>query len=111
MHTQFAERRRYERTAVSWPGTLAGSDVMEDCTVLDFSQGGAMVSSAHAIPMGRPITLRVPQTGVFVGRVAWHNTECMGLSFVDLGARSDEAGDQRSPGTQLIGLDPFTAGD
>ena len=111
MHTQLAERRRHERTPVSWSGTLITNDVMQDCEVRDFSQGGAMVSSADSIPMDRSITLRVPRTGVFVGQVAWRNDDRMGLSFVNVSARPEETGEQGLPDTQLIGLDPFAGYD
>ncbi len=107
MQTQPAERRRFERTPVSLAVTLISDDVMDGCAVLDFSQGGAMLSSSRAIPMNRPITLKVDQVGVFVGRVTWRNADRMGLSFVDISDRSAVPSEKGSPDARLIGLDPF----
>ena len=107
MQIQPAERRTYERSPVSLTGTLISDDVMDSCAVLDFSQGGTMLSSSQIIPMDRPVRLEVDRVGVFVGRVTWRNTDRMGLRFIDLSDRSAMAGEQGSSSVWLIGLDPF----
>ena len=107
MQIQPAERRTYERMPVSLAGTLISDDVRDSCAVLDFSQGGTMLSSSRIIPMDRPVRLEVNQVGVFVGRVTWRNTDRMGLRFIDLSDRSAMAGEQGSSSVWLIGLDPF----
>ena len=112
MNTQSAEQRAYERTSVCWPGTIVGDDVMDDCVVCNFSQGGAMVTSSKMIPINHPVTLKVPQVGVFVGTVAWRKSDRLGLSFMHLDNRSasrGESGEKSSPGISLIGLDPFSS--
>ena len=97
MLSQLVERRRYERTPVSLAGTLICDDALNSCAVLDLSQGGAMLSSTHAIPMNHPVRLKVDQVGVFVGRVTWCNTDHMGISFIDSSDRSAVANENDSP--------------
>ena len=97
MLSQIVERRRYERTPVSLAGTLNCDDALNSCTVLDLSQGGAMLSSSHSIPMNRSVRLKVDQVGVFVGRVSWRNKDHMGLCFIDWIDSSAVADENNSP--------------
>ncbi|MEE8140417.1 MAG: PilZ domain-containing protein [Alphaproteobacteria bacterium] len=111
MRTQSDERRTFERTPVSWPGTLIGDEVSDDCTVFDFSQGGASVTSSNVMPMNRKITLKIPRVGVFVGQVTWRNADRMGLNFNPLDDRPTQGVEKDSLGTGLIGLDPYVQTD
>ena len=97
MLSQVVERRRYERTPVSLAGTLICDDSLNKCAIIDLSQGGAMLSSSHAIPMDRPVRLKIDQVGVFEGRVTWRSIDHMGLSFNDWSDRSTVADEGDSP--------------
>ncbi len=78
------ERRKYPRTACEFAGTVIDEGAEWRFKVLDLSQGGAMLHRLSIkMSMGRPITLKVDNVGVFTGKVAWRNPKYMGMRFVD----------------------------
>ena len=80
-----AERRKFPRTRVIWPGTFQTESGTVACTILNLSANGAKLS-LHA-PLTADIrsgTLIIPRLGAFKAKIAWRAPEGVdeiGLTF------------------------------
>jgi Tfp pilus assembly protein PilZ len=88
-----ADNRRIQtRHEVAIPVTLTVNGTANDCTMLNLSLGGALVSANTRYAMGQrvQIAFRVPRIGDAIeigGTVRWSNAEGVGVQFDGLRAR------------------------
>ena len=82
------ERRRFLRWNISWPATLFHGEKVHDCSVLDFSEGGAQLSMGRIPPVGSDVLLKFPFTIFLKGQVVWRHEGYLGISFDDSMRRS-----------------------
>ena len=82
------ERRQFLRWNISWPATLFHGEKVHDCSVLDFSEGGAQLSMARVPPVGSEILLKFPFTIFLKGQVVWRHEGYLGIAFDDSMRRS-----------------------
>lgn len=87
-----ADNRRQTRHDVSIPTKLTINGTTNDCTMLNVSLGGALISSPTKHPMGQrvEISFHVPtqSDAIQVGAtVRWSNTDGVGIQFDGLRAR------------------------
>ncbi len=75
------DRRRARRYAVNQPGTLQHAAGSVDCTVRNFSAGGALVEAGASLPLRSEVSLIVPQWGRFAATVVRVARESLGLMF------------------------------
>ena len=101
------DRRMQIRVPTTLEGALVCKDVDEPCTVMNLSQGGAMIRTSGQISFNQPVTLMVKQVGEFVGEMVWHDDKCSGWRVDDRQAWSTENSGSKSDERQVIGLDPF----
>lgn len=92
MATVADNRRTSARHAVSIPGQIKVSDQPADCTVLNLSLGGALVSATTRYAMGARVhlTFRIPtqEDPIDIGAtVRWVETNSAGIQFDGLRAR------------------------
>jgi hypothetical protein len=76
------ERRRFPRSGVKVDGQLLRGVTKVDCTVLEVSPGGALLSVAEKLPTLGPATLRIPGAGAFHCRIAWSRDGRAGICFL-----------------------------
>ena len=76
------ERRRFRRADVRIGGQLLRGVTAVECTVLEVSPGGALLSIAAPVPTLGPATLRIPGAGAFHCRVAWSRAGKAGICFL-----------------------------
>ena len=60
---------------------MSWGDAAVPCTVIDFSQGGAMVFSVIPIPLDRPVTLKFDDFLEFMAELIWQDGRQAGLCF------------------------------
>lgn len=87
-----ADNRRQTRHDVSIPTKLTINGTSNDCTMLNVSLGGALITSPTKFPMGQrvEIAFHVPtqSDAIQVGAtVRWSNTDGVGIQFDGLRAR------------------------
>lgn len=85
-------RRVQNRHNVSLPAQLTVDGTLNDCTVLNLSLGGALMTAPGRYPMGQRVkiafTVPAPQHAIEVGAtVRWSNTDGLGVQFDGLRAR------------------------
>lgn len=76
-----ADRRRFPRTAVLWPGKIAADGTEGRCLVLNLSAGGAKVRAGEERSLGDEITVTVGRFGDFCGKVVWKARDILGIRF------------------------------
>ena len=75
------DRRQHSRMTVYWQGNLSGSDLAEDCYILDISPGGARVQCANPLLGSDRLTLSLAQGEQHDAIVVWRQGSFMGLHF------------------------------
>lgn len=76
-------RRRHVRTRLSQDGSLGWGEAVHRCTIIDFSQAGAMVRASQPIPLDRPVSLAFGGHGAFMAEIVWQEGRRAGLCFHD----------------------------
>ena len=76
------ERRRFTRSDVRVVGQLLRGVTAVECTVLEVSPGGALLSVAAPLPTLGPATLRITGAGAFHCRIAWSRAGKAGICFM-----------------------------
>lgn len=79
--TKFGDRRRFFRWRVSWPATLFYGEQVHNCSVHDFSEGGAQINMARIPPIGSKVQLKFPFTVFLKGEVVWRRDGYFGIEF------------------------------
>ena len=85
-------RRTQTRHDVSLPATLSIDGTPKDCTMLNLSLGGALVSATSKYAMGQRVRIAfaVPLLNHAIeigGTVRWSNSDGVGVQFDGLRAR------------------------
>lgn len=76
------ERRRFPRVTTSLSVNLqVGGGERVACKVLDASVSGVKVTGEKALPIGADVTLIMPGSVHFGGRIVRHQGDVMGIEF------------------------------
>jgi len=78
---QPVEARQDRRRQLLWSGVLQTARGPGHCIVIDISHGGARVSRVPSVDIGQAVTLLVTGLGMFRGKVAWAEPDCLGIAF------------------------------
>ena len=79
---QRGERRRFPRVTTSLSVNLQlGGGERVACEVLDASISGVKVTGERALPIGSDVTLIMPGSVHFGGRIVRHHGDTMGIEF------------------------------
>lgn len=76
------ERRRGRRVSVGTTGVLIGPDLREEVTILDISEGGAMIETRLGLVVDEQLRLESRDWGSSVVTVRWTSGHRAGLQFV-----------------------------
>lgn len=91
------ERRRHDRYRVNWPANcLVGSEHVEKVNVVDVSCGGMGLDRDLPAGTGQPLTIELPQIGIFRCVIAWKGVDRCGVQFLDEEGLGDGSLDQLS---------------
>ena len=95
------ERRRFPRVATSLSVNLQlGGGKRVTCRVLDASVSGVRVEGKTALPVGSDVTLIMPGSVHFGGRIVRHQGDTMGIEFAHAPERVAEMIADLLPGLQ-----------
>ncbi len=78
-----ADRRKLERTAVLWSGSLVCESQDIDCVIVNVSSGGALVRVENPAACKKSVVLRCPRFGELSGEITWRQDKELGIEFQD----------------------------
>ncbi len=97
------ERRRFPRVSTSLSVNLQVEDGERvTCRVLDASVSGVKVTGDKALPIGSDVTLIMPGSVHFGGRIVRHQGDTMGIEFALAPERVAEMITDLLPGLQAM---------
>lgn len=76
-------RRKFERTAVLWSGSLDCEGQSVDCVIVNVSPEGAMVRVENPAVCKKSVVLRSPRFGELSGEIIWRQDKELGIDFQD----------------------------
>lgn len=77
-----SDRRRDDRLAVGWPGTVTTAHERSyPCRVADVSLAGTKIESEADVAVGDELLLSLPELGDFAGKVQWVGDAVFGLAL------------------------------
>ena len=83
MNDKAIEQRRHPRHVISLQAFLHAAGVVVPCRVHDISAGGVLIEANAQLRIGDHVTLKIPDFGTMVGRVARVSSTTAGIAFAD----------------------------
>jgi len=77
------DRRKFERIAVLWSGSLVCEGQTIDCLIVNISPQGAMVRLENPGRCKKSVVLRSPRFGELAGEINWRKGKELGIRFQD----------------------------
>jgi hypothetical protein len=77
------ERRRHQRAALLYSGSLYNGERTVDCVIKDISASGARVMVEHAIEAAKGFVLDIDGVGFIRSKIVWQSDDHAGIEFLN----------------------------